>query len=55
MDMYQKREQRRNRQVEESDTAININWYPGHMTKARREIKEKLALVDIIYEVIDSY
>lgn len=31
-----------------------IQWYPGHMEKARREIKEKLSLIDIVYEVIDS-
>ncbi len=31
-----------------------INWYPGHMEKAKREIKEKLSLIDIVYEVIDS-
>lgn len=33
---------------------INISWYPGHMAKARREIKEKLDLIDIVYEIIDS-
>lgn len=32
----------------------NINWYPGHMSKTKREIKEKLNLIDIVYEVIDS-
>ena len=32
----------------------NINWYPGHMAKTRREIKEKLNLIDIVYEVIDA-
>ncbi len=32
----------------------NINWYPGHMAKTKREISEKLNLVDIVYEVIDS-
>lgn len=32
----------------------NINWYPGHMAKTRREIKEKIDLIDIIYEVIDA-
>ena len=32
----------------------NINWYPGHMAKTRREIKEKLDLIDIVYEVIDA-
>ena len=31
-----------------------INWYPGHMAKAKREIKEKLNLIDIVYEIIDS-
>ncbi|MCI8347584.1 MAG: ribosome biogenesis GTPase YlqF [Bacilli bacterium] len=31
-----------------------INWYPGHMAKTKREIKEKLNLIDIVYEVIDS-
>lgn len=36
------------------DNKTNINWYPGHMAKAKREIKEKLALIDIVYEVVDS-
>ena len=31
-----------------------INWYPGHMVKTKRQIKEKLSLVDIIVHVIDS-
>ena len=31
-----------------------INWYPGHMAKTKREIKEKIDLIDIVYEVIDS-
>ena len=33
---------------------IGINWYPGHMAKTKREISEKLNLIDIVYEVIDS-
>ena len=32
----------------------NINWYPGHMAKTKKEINEKINLIDIIYEVIDS-
>lgn len=32
----------------------NINWYPGHMAKTRREITEKMSLIDIVYEVIDA-
>ena len=26
----------------------SINWYPGHMAKARREMKEKLELIDVV-------
>ncbi len=31
-----------------------FNWYPGHMAKALREIKQKLKLVDIVLEVRDA-
>lgn len=31
-----------------------INWYPGHMAKTKREIKEKLSLIDLVIEVIDA-
>lgn len=31
-----------------------IQWYPGHMAKTKREIKEKLNLIDVVYEVIDA-
>ena len=37
-----------------NENKTNINWYPGHMAKTKREIKEKLELIDIVYEVIDS-
>lgn len=33
---------------------MNIQWYPGHMTKARREIQENLKLVDIVIELTDA-
>ncbi len=33
---------------------IGINWYPGHMAKTKRLIKENLKYIDIIYEVVDS-
>ena len=32
----------------------DINWYPGHMAKTKREIKEKLDFIDIVYEIIDA-
>ncbi|MDT8337489.1 MAG: ribosome biogenesis GTPase YlqF [Candidatus Izemoplasmatales bacterium] len=31
-----------------------IQWFPGHMAKARRQIEEKLKVVDIVYEVVDA-
>ena len=31
-----------------------INYYPGHMAKTKRLIKEKFDLIDIVYEVIDA-
>lgn len=40
--------------MEQNSTKTNINWYPGHMAKTRKEIKEKLALIDVVYEVVDS-
>lgn len=32
----------------------NINWYPGHMAKTKRLIKEKKNLIDVVFEVIDA-
>lgn len=31
-----------------------IQWYPGHMKKADRQIREKLKLIDVVIEVIDA-
>ena len=31
-----------------------IQWFPGHMAKTKREIGEKLNLIDVVYEVIDA-
>lgn len=33
---------------------VGINWYPGHMARAIREIKEKLKTVDIVFEIRDA-
>ena len=33
---------------------IQINWYPGHMAKTKREIGEKLNLIDLVYEIVDA-
>lgn len=39
---------------EKSFSNVRIAWYPGHMAKTKREIKEKLNLIDIVYEVVDA-
>lgn len=36
------------------ENKININWYPGHMTKAKREMNEKIKLVDMVIEIRDA-
>ncbi|SDW28196.1 ribosome biogenesis GTPase YlqF [Paenibacillus sp. CF384] len=33
---------------------MTIQWFPGHMTRARREIQEKLKLIDIAIELLDA-
>ena len=33
---------------------MNIQWFPGHMAKARREIEEKLRVVDIAIVLVDA-
>lgn len=57
--MYQKRKMRKenrekNSKKQDSSQQVNINWYPGHMVKTKREIQEKINLIDIVFEIIDS-
>ncbi len=33
---------------------LHIHWYPGHIAKAERKLKEQLSLVDAVIEVIDA-
>ncbi len=33
---------------------MNIQWYPGHMTKARRAMEEDVKLVDLVIELVDA-
>ena len=37
-----------------NENKTNINWFPGHMAKTRREIQEQLNLIDLVYEVVDA-
>ena len=36
------------------DNKTNINWFPGHMQKTKRQIGELLPLIDVVYELVDS-
>ena len=33
---------------------MNINWYPGHMAKTKRQIAEDLKLIDVVVEILDA-
>ena len=37
-----------------SQNSTNINWYPGHMVKTKRQIMEDVRLVDIVIELLDA-
>lgn len=58
MNMYQKRkerkEKRENNNVEKVISSTGINWYPGHMAKTKRQIKERIDLVDVVVHVVDA-
>ena len=41
-------------ELNENSSKTNINWYPGHMAKTRRQITEDLKLVDIVIELLDA-
>ena len=34
--------------------STNINWYPGHMAKTRRQIESDLKIIDIVIELLDA-
>ena len=40
--------------MEEQKSKINIQWFPGHMTKAKRQMEEHLKLVDMVIELRDA-
>lgn len=39
---------------ENSYHKINLNWYPGHMAKTKRQIQEDLKLIDVVIEILDA-
>ncbi len=40
--------------MDKSQNSTNINWFPGHMAKTKRQIDELLPLIDIVFELIDA-
>lgn len=40
--------------MSEKTEKMNIQWFPGHMTKAQRMIEENMKLVDAVCEIIDA-
>ena len=40
--------------MEQQYEKMNIQWYPGHMTKARRMMEDSLSLVDAVCEILDA-
>ncbi len=45
---------RRENVTEMNENQTNIQWYPGHMTKTRRQIEADLKLVDAVCEIVDA-
>ena len=37
-----------------NENKTNINWYPGHMAKTKKQIAEDLKLIDIVVEILDA-
>ncbi len=40
--------------MEKGQNLTNINWYPGHMAKTKKQILEDLKLIDIVIELLDA-
>lgn len=57
MDMYQKRKIRAEKKSDDSQKSfskVSVQWFPGHMAKTRRLIKESLSRVDCVTEILDA-
>lgn len=57
MGMYQKRKARAENvkgNNQEGFSNVSVNWFPGHMAKTRRLIKESLPFVDLVTEIVDA-
>ena len=37
-----------------NENKTNINWYPGHMLKTKKQIMEDIKLIDVVIEILDA-
>ncbi|MBR3614409.1 MAG: ribosome biogenesis GTPase YlqF [Clostridia bacterium] len=42
------------KEEQKSLSSTNINWFPGHMAKTRRQIEEDLKIIDVVIELLDA-
>ena len=40
--------------MEQNSGKMNINWYPGHMAKTKKQIMDDLKLIDVVIELLDA-
>ena len=43
-----------NNEMDKLNNQLNINWFPGHMAKTRRQIEEDLKIIDVVVELLDA-
>ena len=54
MNDYIKEREESARKLAAEQVLPNVQWFPGHMTKARKIITENLKLVDVVIELLDA-
>lgn len=54
MNKYNEHEIEEKLNMDNQQNTTNINWYPGHMAKTKRQIIDEIKNIDIVYEIIDA-
>lgn len=52
--LEKKNKQEAKKQQTDNNKLANFNWYPGHMTKAKRQMQEDIKLIDLVVEIVDA-
>ena len=45
---------RQNDKMPQDMEAVSIQWFPGHMTRTKRQIEKSIRLVDAVAEIVDA-